>query len=939
MAEKQKILELDLGTDAVIAKSKELKDSISSTREELDKMKKSGEGNSESAIKLEAALKKLQTQYSYNQKVVQALVNTSGQAIPVQQKVNLLLEQENTTRAKAKNSITELNKLRDELNVNVKEEADLMDKLNKKIDENAAFLRKTGSEEDKRVMNIGNYKQGIIDAFDATGQYSGQLSVLNKVYETGTTVLNPFIDGIVSSAKGMKTSAVETEGMTAAQSGLTVATNIGTGAMRIFALAVAATGVGLIVIAIALLIGYLKSLDPVMDKVEQGFSAVGGVIEFLEEKIGALIDGISSVGDAFSKFGSFLLHPIDSLKSLGKGMADAAREAANLKAREQDLEDQMNVNSILNKRQESEIARLMIQAKDRSKSAAEQNAAFQKAEDLNAAIFDRNKAAATEQLNIAIDTAKKKKKLSEDDIEALKKLDIERATILLNEGKIRIDAYKKLQEAFNANIEIENQYNEQLDKITTKKNNAIEKQQAAEDARRTKEEEARKKALSDASALAKAELDLLISSQGIKAKTLDQEVKLAEQVRDKKLKIAQADYDASAKTQADKLKLLVDQNNAENELLQKQTDAVVGNANRELNAFIDANKSKIDANKFFSDALLQQEESRLNSILERQLAFEQLRFEQGLISETEYQDAIKKVQDEYQAQKDEAEATRKAAVEEQKVIDLENQRAYEDIVFQDNYQIQQDRLEQQRLAEIAAAEKNGASIDLINKKYKAAAQKLDSDYQIAKLEGAQKTIGTIGALMSGYFGENKQLSAALASVDMFLGIQKAYLSQLIPGDPTSVPRAILAGAQAGAFGLLNVAKISGAKFAEGGMLNGPSHDNGGIPFTINGIGGFEAEGGEAIINKRSTSMFAPLLSLINQIGGGKKFATGGMVNTSGIVNSLSSGNSNSAFFDYDMLASKIAQANGSLPVPVLPIEHFHNVNNQYVQAVNGANHG
>lgn len=56
--------------------------------------------------------------------------------------------------------------------------------------------------------------------------------------------------------------------------------------------------------------------------------------------------------------------------------------------------------------------------------------------------------------------------------------------------------------------------------------------------------------------------------------------------------------------------------------------------------------------------------------------------------------------------------------------------------------------------------------------------------------------------------------------------------------------------------------------SRGTLLFGPSHANGGIPI--------EAEGGEAIINKRSTSMFKPLLSAINEAGGGVKFADGGI---------------------------------------------------------------
>ena len=53
------------------------------------------------------------------------------------------------------------------------------------------------------------------------------------------------------------------------------------------------------------------------------------------------------------------------------------------------------------------------------------------------------------------------------------------------------------------------------------------------------------------------------------------------------------------------------------------------------------------------------------------------------------------------------------------------------------------------------------------------------------------------------------------------------------------------------------------KAARGGILNAPSHAQGGIVLS-NGV---EAEGGEAIINKRSTAAFAPLLSEINSFNG------------------------------------------------------------------------
>ena len=82
---------------------------------------------------------------------------------------------------------------------------------------------------------------------------------------------------------------------------------------------------------------------------------------------------------------------------------------------------------------------------------------------------------------------------------------------------------------------------------------------------------------------------------------------------------------------------------------------------------------------------------------------------------------------------------------------------------------------------------------------------------------------------------------------------------------------------------INAATILAQKFEKGGLVGGGvfegnSHAQGGVKFASGGKVPqiMEAEGGEAIINKRSTSMYKPLLSAINQAGGGKKFALGGL---------------------------------------------------------------
>jgi TP901 family phage tail tape measure protein len=66
-------------------------------------------------------------------------------------------------------------------------------------------------------------------------------------------------------------------------------------------------------------------------------------------------------------------------------------------------------------------------------------------------------------------------------------------------------------------------------------------------------------------------------------------------------------------------------------------------------------------------------------------------------------------------------------------------------------------------------------------------------------------------------------------------------------------------------------------FAHGGMVHGRSHAQGGEKFAVGGRV-VELEGGEAVINKRSTAMFRNQLSAMNVAGGGVKFADGGLMN-------------------------------------------------------------
>ena len=103
----------------------------------------------------------------------------------------------------------------------------------------------------------------------------------------------------------------------------------------------------------------------------------------------------------------------------------------------------------------------------------------------------------------------------------------------------------------------------------------------------------------------------------------------------------------------------------------------------------------------------------------------------------------------------------------------------------------------------------------------------------------------------------------------------------------------------GAMGAMQTAIIAKqiSKLADGGLLQGRSHAQGGIAVGNTGI---EVEGGEYVVNKRSTAKYLPLLQAINEEGARKKtvanqlgkYANGGQLNYQRISSNLDSVDTN-----------------------------------------------
>lgn len=82
---------------------------------------------------------------------------------------------------------------------------------------------------------------------------------------------------------------------------------------------------------------------------------------------------------------------------------------------------------------------------------------------------------------------------------------------------------------------------------------------------------------------------------------------------------------------------------------------------------------------------------------------------------------------------------------------------------------------------------------------------------------------------------------------------------------------------------INRRQFTPVRFEDGGMVNGPSHSEGGVPFSVRGQAGYEMEGGEFIVNKKAASLHRDILERINNsakvsgTSGKYQFANGGIV--------------------------------------------------------------
>ena len=175
-----------------------------------------------------------------------------------------------------------------------------------------------------------------------------------------------------------------------------------------------------------------------------------------------------------------------------------------------------------------------------------------------------------------------------------------------------------------------------------------------------------------------------------------------------------------------------------------------------------------------------------------------------------------------------------------------------------------------RIEKVAAAQKKIDKKALADKKKKAAEDvKIAEQAAALKLEAEQNLIGNISALGNKFAQRVAAIQNAIALKDAAASIISVYKNTIGGLGTKAAAAAIAAVKSAGLVAALQAIRIP--KAADG-MLIGNSHEQGGMLI--------EAEGGEAIINKRSMAIpwVKQQASYLNELGGGVPFfARGGMV--------------------------------------------------------------
>lgn len=890
--ERIKLAQVDIDVDALIEKSAEARKRLLEISNEMKSLKDTlNKGN----ISIDEYAKRL-TVLTAEQKIQSNELRVYDNLV----KGHIETEAKKTqSNKKVSGSIKELgaalsqNKLiYQQLSEEEREAADVGGKLLAVIQEQDKKYKELQKSIGNNQVDVGNYRQAILDAMGTNSDLGASLNSLTNGFTTLkdklVLVKAPFENYI----KYGKLSAPTMEQMSNA-------TNKSATSLKILRGAVISTGIGALVVALGSLIAYFTSTQEGIDKVNKVltplkvlFQTLWGVVQnvgkalveafthpkqllldlgkFMQEQIinrataiidafkglgniltGNVKEGIKQVGDAALQAATGVKDVVGKVKEAGKAVSDTIGEAIKRGQRIEEIGVKL-ASSEADFVKQSEALKLEFAeqnqiARDTSKTISEREAAAKKSieiqKQINKLVTDRN--------NLEIERMELQQQ--SNDTSDAERADLERKKAENNKAKaeqIQSEiAQTKVLNSINKDREAKNK--EALDKARKRLEEELKWQkEAIEDYVKTN------------SAVAKSMQERL----DIEEKGMQDRLALLDKEKANGL-IKQREYERQKR-------------NIEQDYLKVRNELTIEAVQKEAEQYEMLNADKFDTEEALQEAIYQKKVEALEK--EKQLKQEMHDWDYN--AEEEHQEKLQELKADYQGKLQELKAQQEKEDENNRNTQKAAEKAQRDFDFADKLMSLQEQgateleIEAEQLRQKHEKEREELDESLDNNKIshemyynqlnllirKQAKEELDlkKKTEESKLALTQSVLGQIKGMTGEHTALSKAAAIAEATINTYFGVSKA-ISQGMPMGAVTAAITLAAG-------MANVQKIVDTetdKYEAGGLIVGKSHASGGVPFTVAGRGGFEAEGGEYIINKRATAMYFPVLEAINKSAG------------------------------------------------------------------------
>jgi len=277
--------------------------------------------------------------------------------------------------------------------------------------------------------------------------------------------------------------------------------------------ALKASVIGAVLFLLTGLIAAFTKFEPLADKLKAAFAGINAAVDVLIERLTRVGRGLAEI--AQGNFSEGLDMVRDSFDGVAQSMADSAKEAFNLSEAMDELDDRMRSQIVLNAEAKKSVDQLLLQAKNRTLSERERLKLLDQAGKIERQNFEQNKKIQIDSFNLALQQAKLKTQLTENEINELLTNTERREELEKRIGTLTGDELTKLAQQKADIIALESETINVEEKIENRRAALLEK--AAAD--REKAQAARQKAAEELQAFyekAFADFDKAVADQEAK---------------------------------------------------------------------------------------------------------------------------------------------------------------------------------------------------------------------------------------------------------------------------------------------------------------------------------------------------------------------------------------------------------------------------------------